>query len=236
MENQPGKVGQQVVIAWLPRDRLAAYSRPMMSRAVTLGLVIMVVFVAAPGGRSARAEGETSNSFVRQEWGGIEISPLSFNMGSAPDGQHPTRVQFGPGGILRVLRHRWEWAYVTPVQAGLFLGYMGDRTILVHVDAEGGIVLRLPDGAQSLELGLACGVGILAMSYANVCDGSCNIGGAGPLLSPVARYLIRSAPRFPLGFTLRAMIPLHVPDGDYWGYHTARGILFLAAFDLAFGS
>jgi hypothetical protein len=169
-----------------------------------------------------------------QEWAAIEVSPLSFNLGSAE--QSPTRVQPGPGGTLRLLRHRWKRAYVTPIQAGLFIGELGGATILAHVDVEGGFILPLNADTQAFELGLAAGAGILAVPYATTCDGSCNIGGAGPLLSPVVRYVAWGFSRFTAGFTLRAVIPLVVPTGDWYGYYTGRAILFLAAVDLAFGS
>jgi hypothetical protein len=194
---------------------------------------LSVVLTTALLGTVAHAEGQAS-SLSRQEFVAIEVSPLSFNLGSAP--QSPTRVQPGPGGTLRLLRHRWRRAYVTPLQAGVFVGELGGATILAHADVEGGFILPLNGDTQAFELGLAAGAGILAIPYATTCDGSCNVGGAGPLLSPVVRYIAWGSTHFTTGFTLRAMIPLVVPTGDWFGYYTGRAILFLAAVDLAFGS
>lgn len=174
-------------------------------------------------------------SSIRQEWVGIDLWPLSLNSGHPPAGPAPTRFQPGPGGTLRVFRHRWPRAYWTPLQAGLFVGEGGSGTIFTHLDTEGGGILPLGAG-RALELGMAAGVGILAIRYANGCDGSCNVGGAGVTLSPVARYLFQDGPAWTMGATARAVIPLQVPSGDRFGYYTGRAVLYLAGFDLAYGS
>ena len=83
---------------------------------------------------------------------------------------------------------------------------------------------------------MAAGVGVLAIQYAESgCDGSCNVGGAGVMLSPVVRYLFRDGPGWTMGATLRAAIPLHVPSGDWFGHHTGRAVLYLVGFDVALG-
>jgi hypothetical protein len=168
-----------------------------------------------------------------QEWIGVEVSFLSYNEGTAPDGRAPSRMVPGMGATLRLLRHKWALAYVTPIQTGLFLGGLGDDSILVHAGVEGGLVLR--DGVKALELGLGAGAGILSVHYANTCDGSCNLGGAGALLSPVVRFLYLGRPGLSAGGVLRAVIPLQVPDGDWFGHYTGRAVTLLAGIDVAFG-
>ena len=178
---------------------------------------------------------DRSRSSLVQEWVGLELSPLSLNSGSSP-GQALTRFQPGPGGTLRLLRHRWTRAYWTPLQAGLFVGEAGAGTIFAHVDMEGGGIISLGP-RTALEFGLAAGVGILAIRYATSgCDGSCNVGGAGVMLSPVARYLFRHGPGWTMGATARAVIPLQVPSGDWFGYFNGRAVLYLVGFDLALGA
>ena len=39
-----------------------------------------------------------------------------------------------------------------------------------------------------------------------------------------------------MGATARAVIPLQVPSGDWFGYYTGRAVLYLVGFDLAYGS
>jgi hypothetical protein len=191
----------------------------------------LLVTIAA---RAADPAAEPAGVALRQEWVGLEIVPLSFNLGSARSGESPTRFQAGPGGALRLLRHRWNRVYWTPVHAGLFVGLTRGETIFTHVHTEGGYIVRA--GPRTLELGMGVGAGILGIKYAeNGCDGSCYIGGAGPMLFPVARLLVRDGPRFTLGFVLRGAIPLHVPSGE-WIATTARGFLFLGGLDLAVGA
>jgi hypothetical protein len=65
------------------------------------------------------------------------------------------------------------------------------------------------------------GVGLLRIAYAPTgCDGSCNIGGVGPSLSPVVRYLFIDGPGMTVGASLRAVIAVHVSPGDWLGYFT----------------
>lgn len=193
-------------------------------------------FLAGAGqAHSTDGAGDAQRPFLAREWVGAEISPLSVNTGSSP-GPQPTRLQPGPGGTLRVLRRRWTHAYWTPLQAGLFVGEAGAGTTFTHVDMEGGGIIPLGRGA-ALEGGLAARVGILAIRYATSgCDGWCNVGGAGPLLSPVVRYLFRDGPGWTMGVTARAVIPLHVPSGDWFGYYSGRAVLYLVGFDVGLGS
>jgi hypothetical protein len=191
----------------------------------------LVVFAAAWLAQERAAE-----PVVQREWVGIEISPLSVNAGSAGSGAGaaaPHRFDGGPGATIRLLRFKWTTAYVTPVMAGLFLGLGDPNTILAHVLTEAGA--RFSTGVGTLELGLAAGVGILAIQYDTDCDGRCNLGGAGVMISPVVRHLFWEESGSSVGFSLRAMIPLQVPEGDTFGYFSGRGMLFLGALDLALG-
>jgi hypothetical protein len=205
-------------------------------RAAAINLFLSLATVTAsiwPAQASAATDPPAPSAWsLRQEYLGIEIAPVSFNLGSAPDGRAPPRLQVGPGGRLRLLRHRWTEAYWTPVSAGLLVT-SGNETIFTHVESEGGWVV--PATSRALELGLAAGFGILSIAYASGCDGSCLLGGAGPMLSPLVRYLARQGPRFNWGFVVRAVIPLRVPDGDWWGYYNGRAVLFLGALDIAVG-
>jgi hypothetical protein len=198
-------------------------------RASSITFACALLAVAAKASGAERAPSLT----LPQEWIGAEISFLSYNTGTPPDGRIPPRMVPGIGGTLRLLRHKWPFAYVTPIQAGLFLGGLGDDSILVHAGVEGGVVLR--DGVKALEVGLGAGAGILAVHYATTCDGSCNIGGAGALLSPVVRFLYLGRPGLSAGGVLRAVIPLQVPDGDWFGHYTGRGVTLLFGIDLAWG-
>jgi hypothetical protein len=175
-------------------------------------------------------------SRLRLEWIGVEISPVARSEGPSSLGPAPSRWQIGLGGIVRTMRLRWSHAYWTPVQAGLFVEQIrNDQTIYLHIETEGGVRLPLAGGSQAVELGLAAGVGILAIPYRAGCDGSCIVGGAGAILSPVARYLVKEGPGLTVGFTLRAVLPLQVPEGDHLGDLTDRGFLFLGGVDVAFG-
>jgi hypothetical protein len=207
-------------------------------------LAVVAAALSAPAAVAQASETPTATttaseagqgSPLEQEWVGIEIAPLSFALGTARDGSSPERARVGLGGTLRLLRHSWTHAYIIPLEAGVFVAGSGGAIILAHVQTEAGVVLTGP--LRGLELGMGAGAGILAMSYGNNdCDGSCNLGGAGPLLSPVVRYLLGDGPRFTMGVTVRAVIPLHVPDGNYFGYFTGPGTLVLAGIDLAIGS
>jgi len=196
---------------------------------------------AAPERASEEPPSEQPNTPVhrsgpRPEWIGVELSPVARSAGPSSLGASPERWQLGLGGIVRTMRLRWSHAYWTPIQTGLFVEQNSDnQTIYLHVETEGGFRLPLAGGSQAVELGLAAGAGILTIPFRTACDGSCNVGGAGAILSPVARYLVREGSGLTVGFTLRAVVPLQVPDGEFWGYFTDRGFLFLGGVDMAFG-
>jgi len=173
---------------------------------------------------------------VTQEWLGLELTPLSLPLTGAPRGRPGASlspVQAGLGGSLRLLRHRWAHAYLIPVEAGLYVSETGSRTVFVHVQAEGGVIV--PGTDRRLEVGLGAGAGVLNMDYANGCDGTCDIGGAGALLSLVARYLFIDRPHFTAGASARAVFPLNRATGEYWGHLTDWGDTLLASVELGYG-
>jgi hypothetical protein len=194
------------------------------------GAVSMLMLVP---GRAHADEGAAPERSVAQEWVGVELTPVSLSIGSADWGA-PDRVQVGLGGTLRLLRRRWASFYVTPIEGGVYVT-SDSKTILAHAMVEVGYVA--PGPLRGLEIGLGGGIGILAMDIGrNDCDGRCNIGGAGPLLSPVIRYRIVDGPRWTVGAALRGVIPLHDTDGDWFGYFVARGAMVGAALDVGFGA
>jgi len=184
---------------------------------------------------SARAEESATvpGSAPAQEWIGVELMGVSLGLGSDVRGT-PERVQYGAGATIRLLRRRWSSFYVTPVEAGFYVTPEHGATLL-HAMVEAGYVA--PGRLHALELGLGAGVGILALEIPGaICDGSCDLGGAGALLSPVVRYRIVERPRWTLGAALRGVLPLHVPSGEWLGHFVGRGAMVVAALDVGFGS
>jgi len=207
---------------------------------VLAGATLAVATTLCPGRASADVgpspSAEPSSSRLTQEWIGVEITPLSFPLRGAPCCDRETSlspVQAGIGGTLRLLRHRWEHAYVVPVEAGVYVGSTGSGTTYLHVQAEGGLVV--PGTNRRLEMGLGAGAGILGMTYANGCDGSCAIGGAGALLSVVARYLFVDRPHVTVGANVRAVLPLNQTRGEWFGHLMAWGDMLLAGVEIGLG-
>lgn len=202
---------------------------------ILCALAVGVALGALPSATHA-ADAEASapgTGTVRQEWVGVELTPASVSLASCCDRSGSLqRFQVGLGGNLRLFRHRWEHVYFTPLQAGLYVS-SGVDTIFTHVQMEGGVIV--PGTHRRLELGLGTGIGVLAMKYASTCDGSCNVGGAGWLISFAARYLFLDGPRFTAGAGVRALIPTTAPSGEVWGHFTGRGSMLLAALELGFG-
>lgn len=196
-------------------------------------LAALVTFAAG----AARAGEDALEPGRLLEWAGAELLPVSVNAGATPSyARSPSRFQAGFGGLLRVLRMRWGNAYWTPLEAGAFVAGGGsgpDLTVLLQLATEGGV--RLPVGGGTLELGLGAGAGGLAVGYDSGCDGTCAIGGLGPMLSPVARYLLRDAGRWSFGVVLRAAVPLTVPHEEWLGHIEGFGTLVLGGIDVAFG-
>ena len=170
---------------------------------------------------------------LTQEWLGFELTPAAVALASKPLGRegHLDTFQAGVGVGIRVLRYRWEHTYVIPVQAGLYLT-SDNRTVLAHLQVEGGFILG---SDRRLEVGIGTGVGVLAMSYATTCDGSCVVGGAGALVSLVARYLFIATPTWTLGASTRLIVPLSTPEGEVVGYYTGSGSVVLGGLEVAFG-
>lgn len=181
------------------------------------------------------SDAETPAPTLRQEWVGFELTPLSVALGSCCGykGGHLDRTQAGPGGSMRIGRYRWENAYVIPIEAGLYVS-SGNGTIFAHLETEGGLIV--PGTDRRLEIGVGTGVGVLAMTYNTAqCDGSCNLGGAGWMISFAARYLFFAGPSVTVGAGVRAVIPLSLPDGEVFGSITGRGDMLLGALEVGFG-
>ena len=202
-----------------------------------LTLATSVAALAAPA-RVASATDEGAGAAVsslQQEWVGLELTPVSVALASCCGGKGGTldRYQAGPGGGVRFGRHRWEHAYIIPVEAGLYVTPR-NKTIFVHLEIEGGVIV--PGTDRRLEIGMGTGLGVLSMSYNNAgCDGSCDLGGAGWMVSFVARYLFLVGPTMTVGAGVRAVIPITVPEGEVFGYITGRGNLLLGALEVGFG-
>jgi hypothetical protein len=204
-------------------------SRPALVLALIAGL-------GFAQGREAMAivEEEASEGSLEQEAAGLELSPLSFNVGSGPDGRSPQRLRLGAGGTIRFGRHRWAQMYWTPAEAGLYLaGNDFSDIIAARLQTEAGTVLPVDTGA--LEVGLAAGPGILAINYGSGCDGDCHIGGTGLLLSPVVRYLFSATGWYTVGVVIRADLPAILWSSNCFDRCNGRALLVLGGLDLGFG-
>jgi hypothetical protein len=205
-------------------------------RQIALALTAVVVLTA--WSRTTHgADGETSaaaSAPLRQEWIGLELTPASMSIPSGPCCNRPggvDRFQAGFGGSIRLLRYRWKHAYIIPIQAGIYVS-SGDDTIFAHVEVEGGVIVG---AARRLELGIGAGVGGLAMRYGTGCDGRCNLGGAGWLVSLAARYLFIEGPKMTVGAGARLVVPLGTPDGEFIGYFIGDGMMILGGIEVGFG-
>lgn len=194
-------------------------------------------------GRAAAAEpagppdGDPDGALA-QEIVGLELTPVSLRLTDTPvlpDTSTPSRVQAGLGGTVRLLRHRWQHAYVTPIEGGIYVSGGGDsrRTVLLSVAAEGGLIVPGTDGR--LEVGLAAGAGILTVDYGTTCDGTCARGGAGAMISPVLRVLVLDRPNFSVGANLRAIVPLSGTHTESISTITGFGSIALLGLDFAYG-
>jgi len=217
----------------------AAFRRIMPGsghRQVAFALVAVGVLAAASR-ESRAAEGDVEASGtpkVIREWVGVEVTPASFSLarGESRPGEGSARLQGGPGGGIRLFRHRWAQAYFTPIQAGLYVS-SGDEVIYAHIEPEGGVVV--PGTDRRLELGLGLGLSVLAIKYGTGCDGDCYAGGAGVTASPVARYLWYTTPFAAMGLSLRALIPVVPPIGDGPFGSTRWGSAVLVGLEIGFG-
>ena len=210
----------------------AVAHRPM---AIALAALAMLAGTAAAA-RVARADvAPPSTDTMTQEWVGLELTPVSLSFAGTPccgrEGGVQT-LQAGPGAGVRLLRHRWQHVYFNPILAGVYVS-SGHRTVFVHLETEGGVIV--PGTDRRLELGVGVGLGILSMHYADGCDGSCVVGGTGALVSFAARYSFVDRPKFSIGASTRVVIPLQTPSGDSWGYFVADGQMILGSIEVAFG-
>jgi hypothetical protein len=213
-------------------------SRARLFALVLAGATLTVAPAFCPGRACADVGQATAEPSPRltQEWVGVELTPFAIPLTGAPCCDRETSlypVQAGFGGTLRLLRHRWEHAYVIPVEGGLYRSTGSSETTYLHVQAEGGLVLPGTNGR--VELGLGVGAGILGMIYASGCDGSCAIGGAGALMSLVARYLFVDRPRLTMGANVRAVLPLNNTRGDWFGHLMAWGDMLLVGVEVGLG-
>ena len=214
-------------------------SRARLFALVLAGAAFTVTTALCLGRASADVGGATAepSSRVKQEWIGVELTPLAIPLTAAPCCDRETSlypVQAGFGGTLRLLRHRWQYAYVIPVAGGLYVSTGSSETRYLHVQAEGGLVLPGTNGR--VELGLGVGAGILGMTYASGCDGSCAIGGSGALMTLVARYLFVDRPHLTMGANLRAVLPLNNTRGEAFGHLMAWGDMLLVGVEVGVGS
>ena len=195
------------------------------------------VLAASAGARAAEtAVGSPEAATLQKEWVGLELTPVSFATSEPPRDSRPNRsfsaLQGGPGGTIRLLRYRWEQAYIIPFMAGLYVSD-GGKTILAHTAVEGGLIV--PGTDRSLEVGVGLGLGILAMQYATGCDGSCIIGGTGVMASVAARYLFWNAPTLTAGIAARMIIPVVEPMGEGFGNYTGWSSVVMGALEVGFG-
>ena len=144
-----------------------------------------------------------------------------------------SKFQAGPGGNIRLGRHRWQYAYAIPIEVGLFVSTAGTQSIFAHVQAEAGLIV--PGTDRRLEIGLGLGLGVLSMAYSVECDGTCALGGAGWLVSLAARYLIIDGPRWTMGIDVRAVYPRQDPDGEWFGYYVGGGKMLFTGLEIGFG-
>lgn len=203
---------------------------------IALALVAGAVLTAWSGTtRAADAEIDASASSLRKEFIGFELTPVSVSLPGSPPSYRPghvDRYQAGFGAGVRLLRFRWEYAYVIPIQAGVYVS-SGNGTIFAHIGAEGGVVV--PGTDRRLELGMGAGAGILAMHYSSDCDGSCTLGGSGFLVSFAARFLFVDGPKLTVGASARLIVPLAQPEGEGFGYYVGDGKMILGGLEIAFG-
>jgi hypothetical protein len=217
--------------------RARARSRTAIALAGVAGLTVLAAWPGAA--RSATNDDEDPTGVrppprgIDQEIIGIELPLVSGILKQAPgsftEGQ--SRVEAGAGLAIRVARHRWEHAYYTPLAVGLFLA---SDTGYAHALTEGGLIV--PGTGRRLELGAALGFGVLRMTYSSHCDGDCNVGGVGAMVSPVVRWLFISRRDLTVGASARAVIPLTGQHGRGWfGDFSGFGSVLLAGLEVGFG-
>jgi hypothetical protein len=199
---------------------------------VAAGLVVRAASARAGTGED---ESPASPATLTQEWIGIELTPLALARPDKPafrQGSVST-FQAGPGANIRFGRHRWQYGYAIPLELGVFFSTAGTQSVFAHIETEGGLIV--PGTDRRLEVGLGFGLGVLSMAYSVECDGTCALGGAGWMVSLVARYVIIDRPTWMMGVDVRAVYPQQDPDGEWFGYYVGGGKMLLAGLEFGFG-
>jgi hypothetical protein len=173
-------------------------------------------------------------SIITHEIIGLELTPVSLSLGDVPRDRpgELDRFQLGMGGNLRLFRRRWAPVYVIPLQLGLYLSGTGPTTF-AHVQTEGGLIVPGTNGR--LEVGMGVGLGVLTIAYSQYCDGPCNVGGIGLMVSFAARYLFHASLTNTVGVGLRAVIPADETRRRVFGELTNRGEIILGSLEIGFG-
>lgn len=167
---------------------------------------------------------------TRAELVGLEIDALSLSLAGPVD----SHVKAGIGGMVRFGKLTWTHAYWTPIELGIFLGGSGFKDVMLgRVLTEGG--LRIKGGFGTFELGLGAGPGLLAIATPGQCDGTCRLGGAGLVLSPVLRYLVANLAPVPLGLIARGEVPTSTREDLRYGYSRGYGAAVLFGVEVGSG-
>jgi hypothetical protein len=206
---------------------IVSIQRVLMS---LIPLAVVGAIAVAP--QRALASDGAARAPLTQEIVGLEVSGPSLAFG---DGLSP-RLGIGIGGLLRLGRHRWAHAYITPVAGGLFVGTgtVFDYAISARVLTEAGVVLRSAAGV--FELGLGAGLGLLSIPVKDSrCHDACAVGGNSLLLSPVVRWLFRETGPLALGVVLRGDVPTSDPTTPGIDYFVGYGAQVLLGLDVGLG-
>ena len=213
---------------------MAGVAHRPIAIAIAFASLAFAVLAGHAGSAGAAEADPAPAATMTQEWVGLELTPMSVSFPGTPccgRQGHVDTFQAGPGGGVRLFRHRWQNYYFTPILAGVYVT-SENRTIFAHVETEGGLIVPRTD--RRLELGIGFGLAGLAVKYATGCDGSCDVGGAGSMVSFAARYLFVDRPTFSIGAGARAVLPLQ-SNGEWFGYFVADGKMILGSVEVAFG-
>jgi hypothetical protein len=204
---------------------------------------VVLVFALAAGAASADDAGANVDAGpvrIRQEWVGVEV-PLggyvtNVSTASAPSIRLPEQphTSAGWGAILRFGRHHWGVWYWTPLALAGYEGKTGASMKYVAALTEPGLSV-LSGGPHALDIGLGLGVGFMGLEIGGGCDGACQLGGGGPALAPVARYVYTTPAGTSAGVSLRGLIPTAGRGGTPWGYVSGATSLVLLSLDFAYG-
>ena len=194
--------------------------RPHFLAAIDLGLVIHR-FGEDLEGESLDHRTVTESNGSKGDPGlevfGLELSPLHFS----PAGQQAEVTGFT--GLARVFTLSWEHFYCVPLEFGG--GFYGEQRSAAagfyFIGNEVGYPFRFGEGLRhQLRLGLGVGFGLIGTVH-----GTDDYDGL--VLSPTVRYQFLLWDRFPIGLSLRALLPTGTTDEE--GKYRPQ---FLAAIDL----